>query len=112
MKKTLLLGILSCFSLCLVLGVVYAGPTSVSEAIQKSQTFKDVKERVNYLIAKAQALYNSKQYQDAIDVATYILNKIDPNSEKAKSLIEKAKAQLQATAQKALGNVSNKLLGK
>jgi len=37
---------------------------------------------------------------------------VDRSSQAAKDLIEKAKAQLQAAAQKAVGDVSNKLLGK
>jgi len=85
---------------------------SVSEAIQNSQTFKTVQEKADYMVKQAEIFYNSKDFQKAIDTAQYVLNNIDRESEPAKALIEKAKAQLQAAAQKAATDATNKLFGK
>lgn len=112
MKKFLLWGILLCFGcgMFLSLGCVEKA-ASVNEAIQNSQAYKTVQEKVNYLVGQAQAFYNSKQYQDAVNVANYVLGKLDANSQAAKDLIEKAKSQLQAMAQQATGGL-NKFLSK
>jgi len=113
MKKAFLIGFIFCFGFTILLS---AGCTkksaSVSEAIQFAETLKTVQEKANYLINQAEAFYNSKEFQQAIDIAQYVLNNVDRSSQAAKDLIEKAKAQLQAAAQKAVGDVSNKLLGK
>jgi len=85
---------------------------SVNEAIQNSQTLKTVQEKADYLVKQAQIFYNSKDFQKAIDTAQYVLNNIDRESDPAKALIEKAKAQLQAAAQKAATDATNKLFGK
>ena len=85
---------------------------STSEAIQNSQALKTVQEKADYLIKQAEAFYNSKEFQKAIETAQYVLSNLDANSQPAKDLIEKAKAQLQAAAQKVAGDVSNKLFGK
>lgn len=85
---------------------------SSSEAIQNAQKLKTVEEKVNYLIKQAEAFYNSKEFQQAIQTAQYVLSNLDRNSQSAKNLIEKAKAQLQATAQKAVQDATNKLFGK
>jgi hypothetical protein len=113
MKKALLLGLVICLSCGMLLS---AGCTkksvSSNEAIQNSQSFKTIQEKVNYLVNQAQAFYNSKEYQQAVNVAQYVLNNLDKNSQQAKDLIEKAKAQLQDAVQKAMGGVDNKLFGK
>ena len=85
---------------------------SSGDAIQYAQTLKTVEEKADYLIKQAQAFYNAKEFQQAIDSAQYVLNNLDKNYQPAKDLIEKAKAQLQAVAQKAAGDVTNKLFGK
>ncbi len=85
---------------------------SPNEAIQTAQSFKTAGEKADYLIKQAEAFYNSKEFQQAIETAQYVLNNLDKESQPAKDLIEKAKAQLQAAAQKATEGVGNKLLGK
>jgi hypothetical protein len=113
MKKALLLGIFVCLSFGMFLSAGCAQKSgSASEAIQNLQALKTVQEKVNYMITQAQAFYNSKQYQETINAAQYILNKLDSNSQVAKNMIEKAKTQLQAAAQKTVGDMSNKLFGK
>ncbi len=113
MRKLLLLGLVICLSCGIFLSAGCAKNSgSVSEAIQNSQSLKTVQEKANYLIGQAQAFYNSKEFQKAVETAQYVLNNLDKNSQVAKDLIEKAKAQLQAAAQKAVGDVGNKLFGK
>ncbi len=85
---------------------------SVDEAIQNAQPLQTVQQKADYLIKQAEAFYNSKEFQQAIQIAQYVLSNLNKDSQPAKDLIEKAKAQLQATAQKAAGDVSNKLFGK
>ncbi|MFH0826792.1 MAG: hypothetical protein V1923_02730 [Candidatus Omnitrophota bacterium] len=113
MKKALLLGIVMCLSFGMLLN---AGCTkksgSASEAIQNSQALQTIQEKVNYLIQQAEAFYNSKEFQQVIETAQHVLSNLDKDSQRAKDLIEKAKAQLQAAAQKAVGDISNKLFRK
>ena len=113
MKKTLGLGMVICLSLGMFLGAGCAKKSaSASEAIQNSQALKTVQEKVDYLVQQADAFYNSKEFQQAVETAQYVLSNLDKNSQAAKDLIEKAKTQLQAAAKKAVGDVGNKLLGK
>jgi hypothetical protein len=113
MKKAFFLGLAICLSGGMLLSAGCTKKSSSSnEAIQNSQALKTVQEKANYLIGQARAFYNSKQYQDAVNAAQYVLNKLDSNSQQAKDLIEKANVQLQAAAQKAMGGMSNKLFGK
>lgn len=100
-----------CCGMLLSLGCEKRAATA-SEAIQNSQALKTAEEKANYLMKQAEAFYNSKEFQQAIQTAQYVLSNLDKNSQPAKDLIEKAKAQLQAAAQKAMGDVSNKLFGK
>jgi outer membrane murein-binding lipoprotein Lpp len=83
--------------------------SSSGEAISIADTMKTVEEKASYLVQQAQAFYNSKDFQQAIDVSQYILNKLDKNSQEAKSLLEKAKEQLQAAAKSMADDVSKKL---
>ncbi|MCM8756549.1 MAG: hypothetical protein NC817_00740 [Candidatus Omnitrophica bacterium] len=71
---------------------------SSQEAIKNAETLNNVQEKINYLIKQAEAFYNSKEFQQAIQIAQYILNNLDKDSQSAKDLMEKAKVQLQATA--------------
>lgn len=113
MKKTLLLVVVVCFSLGVLLSAGCAKKAaSVSEAIESSKALKTVQEQANYMISQAQAFYNSKDFQQAIETAQYVLSNLDKNSQGAKDLIEKAKAQLKAAAEKAVGDASKKLFGK
>lgn len=113
MKKYLLLGIMICVGVWLFLsnGCTKKAASS-SEAIQSSQTLKTVEEKTNFLINQAEAFYASKEFQKAIETAQYVLSNLNSNSQPAKDLIERAKAQLKAAAQKAVGDTSQKLFGK
>jgi len=112
MKQFLLL----CFIICFC-GTFFGADcaeqvSSVNEAIKNAQSLKTVQEKITYLIQQAQTFYNSQKFQQAIQTAQYILSNLDKNSQPAKSLIEKAKAQLQAVTQNAMSGVGGKLFGK
>ncbi|MFA5355927.1 MAG: tetratricopeptide repeat protein [Candidatus Omnitrophota bacterium] len=112
MKKILFLGIIVCLGCGMFLATGCAKKAaSASEAIQNSKTLKTVQEQADYLISQAQAFYNSKEFQQAIQAAQYVLANLDKNSQPAKDLIEKAKAQLQAIAQQTVGDVKSKIFG-
>jgi len=113
MRKVIILGVILCCAGALFLSAGCAKKAgSSSEAIQSSQSLKTVQEKTNYLMNQAQSFYNSKEFQQAVETAQYVLSNLDKNSQQAKDLIEKARVQLQAAAQKAMGDVSNKLFGK
>ena len=71
------------------------------DAIEVAKAMETLEEKADYLIAQAKAFYNSKQFQDAINAAQYVLNYLDKESEAAKSLLQKAKDALAAQAEKA-----------
>lgn len=85
-----------------------------AEAIQQAQSKQSVEEKVNYLVGQANAFVNSKEFDEAIKTAQYILSNLDKDSQAAQDIIEKAKAELGKMAQQAMDDVKNKLgnLGK
>ena len=97
--------------LAVTVGMVGCGPKSSSsqEAIETAKTMETVEEKVNFLMGEANAFYNSKEFQQAIDIAQYILRYVDNDSQEAKNLIEKAKKALADAAQGAVEDVKSKL---
>jgi len=97
----------------LVLSLALAGcakkAASSQEAISNTRTMQTLQEKVNYLVAQAKAFYSSREYQQAIDVAQYILARLDNTSAQAKDILEKAKEQLAAALTKASGSAVNKI---
>lgn len=98
------------FSILLVLSIVSLGLFSCGpkkeatskDAIKVAESMSTLKEKADYLIGQAKAFYGSKQFQDAIDSAQYVLRYLDKESEEAKGLIQKAKDALTTQAQKAV----------
>jgi len=98
----------------LVFSLVIAGCTqkkaaSSQEAIKTSQALETAEEKVDYLVGQAKAFYNSKDFQDAIDVAQHVLRYLDKDSTEAKALLEKAREQLEALAKEAVEDVKKKV---
>ncbi len=85
---------------------------SAREAIESSKTLKTAQEQAAMLVKQAELFYSSKEFQQAIDIAQYILSNLDKDSAQAKSLLEKATSDLKAAATKAAGDVAGKLFGK
>ena len=82
---------------------------SSSSAIEATQSMQSVQEKVDYLIKQAQAFYNSKDFQQTIDIAQYILQNLDSDSLEAKNLLTKAKEALTSAAKSALDDAKKSL---
>jgi hypothetical protein len=109
MTRTILILVL--IGTALTLGVMGCAKKAANsqEAIATSQQMKTVDEQVKYLVSQANSFINSKQFDQAIQTAQHILSNLDQNSAEAKSIIEKAKAELQKAAQGAVADVQKKL---
>ena len=84
------------------LGLVGCGQKpagNAQQAIEESKAKGSVQEQVNYLAGQAKAFVNSKNYDQAMTAANYILANLDNNSQVAKDILEKAKAELQKVAE-------------
>jgi hypothetical protein len=73
--------------------------SNAQDAITQSKTKTTVEAQVDYLVSQANAFFNSKNFDEAIATAQYVLSNLDKDSDKAKSIIEMAKAELQKLAQ-------------
>lgn len=67
---------------------------SASTAIKTVKTIKENKDKISYLVKEAQKLYASKEFNQVITIANYILTNVDSESKEAKSLLEKAQSML------------------
>ena len=70
-----------------------------SEAIQQAMQLKTVEEQANYLVKEANAFLNSQKFDDAVNTAKYVLSSLDANSDKAKTILEKAQVELKKVAE-------------
>jgi 3',5'-cyclic AMP phosphodiesterase CpdA len=68
--------------------------TPVEAAIAEADMLITTPEKVSYLLEKANAFYTSEQFQEAVDVAQYVLDSLDAESQEAKDLVAKAKEAL------------------
>jgi len=80
-----------------------------AEAIEQTKTMKTVEEKVNYLVGQANAFISSKEFDQAIRTAQYILSNLDKESAAAESIIEKAKAEMAKAAQAAMDDAKKKM---
>jgi len=116
MKKIfiLLLAVMITTTLALC-GYAATNPTTTTTtskvAIEASKAMQTVKDKVNYLIGQAKSFYSSKKFQDVINVSQYILTNLDKNSKQAQSLLERARNQIAAMAQKKADEVRAKISG-
>ena len=102
--------------LCLFVLVAFIGcaqqkpqAASSSEAITQAKTLPSADEQVKYLVNQANAFVNSKNFDDAINTAKYILSELDQNSQEAKSILEKAQEELKKMAGAKLDEMKGKL---
>ncbi len=108
MKNVLFaVAVLLCVSLVLV-GCGASKEASSSAAIEKSQTLANVQQKVDYLAGQAKAFINSKQYDQAVAAAQYILSNLDSNSQQARSLISQAKDALAIQAKAKIDEAKKK----
>ncbi|MCK4859218.1 MAG: hypothetical protein KAS87_01530 [Candidatus Omnitrophica bacterium] len=82
---------------------------SSNEAIQTAKSMETTQEKVDYLTKQAKAFYNSKEFQQAVDIAQYILRYVDKDSQAAKDLLEKAKDALASQVKGAAEDVKKRL---
>jgi hypothetical protein len=82
---------------------------SSAAAIQAAEAIQDAQGKLNYLIGQAKSFYNSKEFKQAVEVAQYILAKVDQNSLTAKQILQDATAKLQAMANQAVSDVKQKI---
>lgn len=101
-KKFPFLIVVLSFAIGLVIYGCAQKPTAANsnEAISHAQTLSSLEEQGKYLAKEANAFINSQQFDEAIKTAKYILGKIDGESAQAKSIIEKATAEIQKLAEK------------
>ena len=108
--------VLSLIAFAVLTGLVISGCGSAKEAsgrdaIDKSQVMTTIQQKTDYLVGQARAFVNSKQFDQAVSVAQYILSNVDSNSQEARSLLEKAKSQLTAQAKSAMENAKKQFGG-
>lgn len=82
---------------------------SVDEAIESSQVIPSVSEKTNYLLSQARLFYQSKDYEGALVLSGYILEKIDKDSLQARRIFEKAQQELLKSAHKKLNEAMREL---
>ena len=107
--------ILGLFISLVLAGCAQEKATSSKEAMETAKSMETVEQKADYLIKQAKAFYNSKEFQQAVDITQYILRYVDKDSQEAKNLLEKAKEALVAKAKEAAGgaveDVKKKLPG-
>ena len=84
---------------------------SSRDAITKASVMQTVKAKTDYLVGQAKAFYNSKEFQNAIDVATYVITYLDKESKDAKAILEKARKGLAAEVKKGAGTIRKSFAG-
>ena len=72
---------------------------NAKEAIDQSKSMKTVEEQAKYLVGQANAFLNSQNFDQAVQTAKYVLANVDANSQDAKSILEKATAEMKRMAQ-------------
>jgi len=102
--------------LSLVFGVsmISCGPkraNSSKDAITIAKAIENVKEKSDYLVSQANAFYNSKEFQQAIDISQYVLRYVDKNSQETKNILEKAKEALAKQLQEIAADAKKKISG-
>ena len=102
MKKSRIRLIVACIFLSFGLLSCAQQPKAANskEAIQQSENLKTVEEKVKYLVKEANSFINSEKFDESIEIAKYILSKLDQESVEAKNILEKAQAELKAFAEK------------
>ena len=86
-----------------------------SQAISQAEAMQTTEDKAKYLIDQANAFIATKQYEEAITTAQYVLSNVKADSQEAKAVLEKAanelKNNVQQTASQAQEGV-NKMLGR
>jgi methylthioribose-1-phosphate isomerase len=84
---------------------------TADEAINISKKIDELQAQKDYLISQAETFYKSEDFQQAMEVAQYVVQYLDKDSAKAKDLLEKAKAKLSKMAESKVNEVTQSLGG-
>ncbi|MFH1092548.1 MAG: hypothetical protein V1739_00175 [Candidatus Omnitrophota bacterium] len=84
---------------------------TADEAINFAKTLKSVQGKKDYLLTQAQALYNSKELEEVVGIAKYVLAYVDKDAAKAKQLLEKATQDLEAMTRGGIDQAAKKIEG-
>lgn len=79
------------------------------EAISNAKSMKTVEEQVNYLVGQANGFVNSKNFDEAINTAKYVLANLDSNSQAAQNIVTKATEEMKKAAMGAVDDMKKKL---
>ena len=82
---------------------------SSSEAIELSKDKTSVEAQTKHLVLQANGFLNSKQFDEAVNTAKYVLRKLDANSIEAKKIIEEAKKKLEKIALENMSEVKGRI---
>jgi fumarylacetoacetate (FAA) hydrolase family protein len=85
---------------------------TAQDAIQQSEAKQTPQEKVDYLVSQANAFVNGKQFEEGIAVAQHILQKLDANSQEAKSIVERATEELAKVANQKVAEVKTDITNK
>ena len=81
------------------------------EAVDQAKQLETVEAQVNYLVKEASAFINSKQFDEAVNTAKYVLSNLDKESAQAKTILEKAQAELKKLAEAKVDEMKKSLGG-
>ena len=99
MKNTVRIAVfLMCASLTFAGCAQQPKAANASQAIEQSKSMKTVEEQAKYLVGQANAFVNSKDFDQAIQTAKYVLSNLNANSQEAKDVLEKATEEMKKMA--------------
>jgi hypothetical protein len=86
-----------------------------SDAINQSQNLQTAEEKANYLVDQARGFITTKQYDEAMKTAQYVLSNVKQDSQEARNVLQKAADEMKANLQKSAAGMQdevNKMLSK
>ena len=96
------------------LGIVGCGQKQAANsqaAIEQSKTMKTADEQAKFLVNQANSFISSKQFDQAVETARYVLSKLDANSQEAKATLQRATDEMKKAAQGAMNDMKKKIGG-
>ena len=110
MKRSIMILALVVLSVSIALyGCGAKKAASGSAAIESTKTMNTLDEKVTYLVGQTKAFISSKEYNDAMATARYVLTNLDKNSAEAKKLLDTARKELEAQAKKSVDDMKKKM---
>lgn len=111
MKTLSMIAVLFCSALILSSCSQPPKAANSEQAIEQSKTLKTPDEQAKYLVGQADAFVNSKEFNEAVETAQYVLANLDASSADAKKVLEEAAEEMKKVAmqkadelKKSLGN--------